>query len=118
MYLFSPCRRKSDIDRYFGLLNNLTERVLQSYHGFRIRIYHNISQQEYKPLLCKTYCDNPHLDFCNVTKLKEDHKLSHLELGKSFKNGMFWRFLPLGDPTVKLFYSRDIDSFILDREVS
>ena len=31
---------------------------------------------------------------------------------------MFWRFLPLGDPTVQRFLSRDLDALVLEREVA
>lgn len=106
-------RTESDVLRYFELLSNLTQSVYKMYPGFRMRVYHNITGSKAKTL-CGLYCQNKHIDFCNVT----NHKLKDvINTNKSFRNGMFWRFLPLGDPTVKNFFSRDLDAYILDREV-
>ena len=59
--------------------------------------------------LCQLYCKNNFVDLCDVTNLPSLGDLSHI-------NGMFWRFLPMGDPTVEKFISRDVDSWLLRRE--
>jgi hypothetical protein len=41
---------------------------------------------------------------------------SFADLNASFPIGRFWRFAALGDPTVDVFVSRDVDSFVLERE--
>lgn len=102
--------------RYFGLLDNLTKTVINSYPGFRIRVYHNMTSRMTK-FLCNQYCQYDQLDFCNVTKLRTKNYLKDFNMNSTFGIGRFWRFLPLIDPTVKIFFSRDIDSYILDREV-
>ena len=42
-------------------------------------------------------------------------KASYPELEKSF--GMFWRFAPMADPYVDEWHSRDLDAWMLQREV-
>ena len=59
--------------------------------------------------MCQLYCENNFVDLCDVTNLPSLGDLSHI-------NGMFWRFLPMGDPTVEKFISRDVDSWLLRRE--
>ena len=52
------------------------------------------------------------VDLCNVSQIIELQNISQsLE-------PMTWRFLPLLDPTVDRFLSRDSDSLILNREVA
>ena len=73
------------------------------------------------------FCRNDHVDFCDV------HDLPSIgDLNKKFPIGRFWRFQvenslqselkenpltqALGDPTVEMFGSRDVDSYLMPRE--
>ncbi len=59
-----------------------------------------------------TFFDSyPFVDLCNVTKIMKQVNITR----PIFQ--MTWRFLPLLDPTVDRFMSRDSDSRIIDREV-
>ena len=51
------------------------------------------------------------VDLCNITRLTELKNLTEP------LHPMTWRFMPLIDPTVDRYVSRDSDSTILDREV-
>ncbi|XP_043246502.1 uncharacterized protein LOC122394029 [Amphibalanus amphitrite] len=53
----------------------------------------------------------PHLDLCEVssTSSSTNSSVHHGE-------GVLWRFLPLADPSVELFISRDLDSLLGQRE--
>ena len=69
-----------------------------------VRIYHNLSDASVLDWKLN------HVDLCNVTAIRDEHRL-----GDMF--AMTWRFLPLIDPLVDVFMSRDADSPIIDREV-
>ena len=56
--------------------------------------------------------DYPSIDLCNVTRVLEVHNLTQ----PIFQ--MTWRFLPLLDPLVDRFMSRDCDALITVREVA
>ena len=79
-----------------------------------MRIYHNVSKSDghLRQRMCRLYCDNDHVDLCDVRNLPSEGNFY-----KRLPIGRFWRFLPLGDPTVRMFQSRDIDSYISEREV-
>ncbi|XP_023335586.1 uncharacterized protein LOC111706882 isoform X3 [Eurytemora carolleeae] len=99
--------------RYTELISDIIQRAELYYPGWRIRIYHNITEENFqiKSELCRLYCETSNLDLCDVTNI---HSLGNLN--KLFPVGRFWRFQVVGDPTVEMFGSRDIDSFIQDRE--
>ena len=82
------------------------------------------------PHLCKLYCSHQHVDTCDTRSLPSEGNLN-----LRYPVGRMWRFQvrltrrsarqevastvslqPLGDPTVKRFLSRDMDSWILPRE--
>jgi len=98
---------------YGDFMSEVAQSAAELYPGWRIRIYHNISDDELDQLsnMCQIYCRYPHVDFCNTNNLPVIGDLNHRS-----QNGMVWRFLPLGDPTVGKFLSRDLDSWILPRE--
>ncbi|KAL7636903.1 UNVERIFIED_CONTAM: hypothetical protein RMT77_012661 [Armadillidium vulgare] len=62
------------------------------------------------------------LEFANSHKTNADEKFEKIKNGENlFGNllpGKLWRFLPLGDSFVSKFLVRDVDSFILEREVA
>ena len=99
--------------RYLELLDTLLEDMVTLYPGWRMRLYHNVTQKDPSvwSYLCSMYCTHPHLDLCNTRQLPAVGDLqAHTPVGR------LWRFQVLGDPTVRLFGVRDIDSYILRRE--
>lgn len=115
--------------RYAELLFPLARTIKVLYPGWRMRIYHNVTEDQtgvrmkfkcvsmFDPFsqvlsrMCKLYCNNPHVDLCDTRNLP-----SVGNLNEDFSVGRFWRFQALGDPTVRMFGSRDVDSWILPRE--
>ncbi|XP_071519630.1 uncharacterized protein [Panulirus ornatus] len=89
--------------------------VKQMYPGWIMRIYHNVSTHDAvsSEFLCRIYCDYPHVDLCDVTRLPGLGNLVEQNVV-----GRVWRFAVMGDPTVDVFLVRDSDSWILDREVA
>jgi len=78
-----------------------------------MRIYHNVTEEDTLvwERMCSLFCRNDHVDFCDV------HDLPSIgDLNKKFPIGRFWRFQALGDPTVEIFGSRDVDSYLMPRE--
>ena len=86
------------------------------YPGWRMRIYHNVTsgQADQAEFLCQLECDHPSLDLCDVRRIPELAR--HQELEDRVDLGRWWRFLVLGDPTVRMFGIRDLDMFMLTRE--
>ena len=86
------------------------------YPGWRMRIYHNVTsaQADQAEFLCQLECDHPSLDLCDVRRIPELAR--HHVLEDKVDLGRWWRFLVLGDPTVRMFGIRDLDMFMLPRE--
>ena len=102
--------------RYLALLPELLKNMTTDYPGFRLRMYHNLTKEhDQLGFLCDLYCKNPHMDMCDMRHVPE--LSSHLDLESIVDLGRAWRFAVLGDPTVRLFGVRDLDMFILQREV-
>ena len=99
--------------RYLGLFQTLAESAQRLFPGWRLRIYHNVTSEDTKALelFCELHCNYSFIDFCDTRDLPIVG-----DLNAQFPNGMFWRFQPLGDPTVEVFGSRDSDSFLSERE--
>ena len=103
--------------RYLGLLPDILQNMTRDYPGWRLRLYHNLTQDhDQMGFLCKLYCDNPHMDLCDMREVPE--LISHIDLEGTVDLGRAWRFAVLGDPTVRLFGVRDLDMFILKRELA
>ena len=61
-----PC-----ILRFQELLQPLASSAAKLYPGWRMRVYHNVTQGD-KPAwtkLCQVYCHNEHVDLCDVHDL-------------------------------------------------
>ncbi len=82
---------------------------LHSIAGWRIRFYHSIDhkQQAERRLLCQTYCENDHVDLCDINdvvrRLSRQNEaattpVSAVQLKNL--NRMLWRYLPMLDPQV------------------
>lgn len=103
-------------ERYQEVLQPSATTIKELYPGWRMRIYHNVTYSDDSAVwkkFCTLYCENDHVDFCDVRDLPDIG-----DLNEKFPIGRFWRFQALGDPTVKIFGSRDVDSWIIPRERS
>ena len=78
-----------------------------------MRVYHNVTSEDTAAWasMCALYCSHPHVDLCDTNTLP-----SVGDLNTHFPIGRFWRFQALADPTVEMFGSRDVDSYLLPRE--
>ena len=63
--------------------------------------------------LCSLYCQYDFIDLCDTRALPTVG-----DLNTRFPIGRFWRFQVLADPTVSVFGSRDVDSFLTEREAA
>jgi len=79
--------------------------------GWTVRIYSPLEDHQNNKILKEIFKDYPFVDLCNITRVIE------LLNTTDPLHPMTWRFLPLLDPTVDLFMSRDSDSLIWQREV-
>ena len=62
-------------------------------------------------MFCDLYCNYSFVDLCDTRDLPGIG-----DLNTKFPIGRFWRFQVLQDPTVFAFGSRDVDSFLSERE--
>ena len=92
------------------------QKASELYPGWRVRIYHNVTggQSDQATYLCRLHCTHHLLDLCDVRDVPELSR--HGELEARVDLGRWWRFIVLGDPTVRRFGIRDLDMFILHRE--
>lgn len=98
-----------------GLVENL-EMIKTHYPGFSMRVYTNTSLGEYtgdfsKDEFCELVCYNRELHWCDIRETPSHGNLSKMD-------PTTWHYLPLGDPSVQLFLSRDLDAVISEREVA
>ena len=75
--------------RYAELLQYLAATIASLYPGWRMRIYHNVTDQQPNVIqrLCNLYCDHQHVDLCDTRRLPTVGDLNH-----KFPVGRFWRF--------------------------
>lgn len=109
---------------YYDKLKSLAKQVEKFYPGWIIRVYYDQSID--KSIICQVECEKDengelldNADFCNVNKisLKLNKSEKSSILNGAYLDGTKWRWLPIGDSFVDVFSSRDIDSFIIQREV-
>ena len=94
------------------MMSSLAMSVTSLYPGWRMRIYTNVTPHDVVfPMMCQLYCDHDHVDICDTRNLPSEGNLN-----SNYPVGRMWRFQALGDPTVRKFLSRDMDSWILPRE--
>lgn len=110
---------------YNGIVPNL-KKLRDIYPDWLVRIYTNVPINDQT---CGLICQHDHLFWCNIERIPD---LGMKFVGQSFSlslsllfsgdlsslNGRVWRFLPLGDQTVDIFVSRDLDSLVTVRERS
>jgi len=108
---------------YYDKLKKLTKQVKKFFPDWNIRVYYDNSID--KSIICEVECEKDELgklldntDFCYVNKinlkLNSSEKSSILNGG--YLDGTKWRWFPLGDSFVDVFSSRDIDSYVIQRE--
>ena len=85
--IFRKARR--GIRRYLSLVEELASTMAELYPGWRMRIYHNVTDQQPNVIqrLCNLYCDHQHVDLCDTRRLPTVGDLNH-----KFPVGRFWRF--------------------------
>ena len=94
-----------------------------------MRIYHNLQARSAElELVCQIYCKYPLVDLCDVNELRRSFSTRRTgSLGDrrpvtaeqiSYLNRRMWRFLPMFDPLVDTFVSRDLDAEIIARETA
>ncbi|XP_042209965.1 uncharacterized protein LOC121857798 isoform X2 [Homarus americanus] len=100
---------------YLWPVRVLALKVATLYPGWVMRVYHNVTTDDYygNSFLCKIYCSNDNVDLCLVTDLPGLGNLVQQQVV-----GGLWRLAVMGDPTVEVFLSRDLDNWILKREVA
>ncbi|XP_064091245.1 uncharacterized protein LOC135204922 [Macrobrachium nipponense] len=103
-------------NRYFSEIRNRALEIRQYYPGFVMRVYHSVGPDDEKGQreICRAFCDIPLIDFCDVHSLPAPW----FDFGAQQKMGTLWRFLTLLDPLVDVSLFRDLDSYILPREVA
>ena len=52
-----------------SLLPELVSKVSTSYPGFRVRVYHNVTDPAAGRALCQRHCAHAHLDLCDVSEV-------------------------------------------------
>ena len=109
-------------DRYYKSLKLIARQAAKHYPEWIMRIYYDNSI--IKSAICEIEClrenedekskllDN--VDFCNINNIPND--LPSKTWSCDYTHSMKWRWLPIGDPFVDVFISRDSDSWFHDRE--
>jgi len=95
--------------RYVLPLKETVQRIATLYPDWVVRIYHDAKDDK---RLADEFRSYGHVDLCYAVQVLAERQL----WPKTF--AMNWRFLPLIDPTVDFFMSRDADSPILKREAA
>ena len=100
-------------------LEEIVHQSMKYYPDWILRIYHNDSINIYT--VCELECLKDgdgnfidKVDFCNIKKIP--FGASQDSWDASFMHAMTWRWLPIGDPFVDFFMSRDTDSWFIQRE--
>lgn len=132
-------RRKSFY--FHGVKTNL-EHIKRRFPGYVMRLYHDYPQPKSDPNpalcnflchrrnnslcqtfcprqrkeeseLCEIFCEEPRLDLCSV--LDDDLQRFYAnDFADCF--GMVWRYVPMSDPLVSEWHSRDLDSWLDQRQ--
>ena len=100
-------------ERYVAAMESVADQIRSAYPDWVVRIYSTANNSR---ILKKTFNTdkNDHVDICVVESALDESRPHLLKSVQLFQ--MVWRFLPLLDPMVDLFMSRDADSYIIERE--
>lgn len=100
-----------------GIRENF-ELVKQFYPGYTMRLYADlggpigsVTGGHAKSILCDLACREPQFDICDIYDIPKLGNASVLY-------PLLWRFLPAIDRQIDVFFSRDLDSRINDREAA
>jgi hypothetical protein len=112
---------------YYNKIKNITVQIKKLFPDWLIRIHYDRSIN--KSIICEIECqkDDEQLslldntDFCNINEMYlnfRDFKMKQNKFDASYIHSMKWRWFPIGDEGfVNVFSSRDIDTYVLQREV-
>ena len=109
-------------DFYYGKMVNNSANLNKLYPGWIIRVSHDNSID--RSIICEAECardsggkylDN--IDFCDVTKMPENGLNESGVWSAFYMHPMKYRWLAAGDSFVDVFTSRDLDGFLIEREV-
>ncbi|CAG0889113.1 unnamed protein product [Darwinula stevensoni] len=114
--LYGPMGKPRAEASYEKLIFEIPDSAKTWYPGWVVRIYTNYSREdENATSWMRTIEDKfPSVDFCHVASLPG---LSG-DIQRVQSNGRVWRFLPMMDPLVDIFVSRDSDSPLSEREAA
>ena len=98
--------------RYVKAMERISNQVRLSYPDWIVRIY---STAENSRILEKIFWNHKHIDICVIESVLDESRPQLRRANQLFPT--VWRFLPLLDPMVDLFMSRDSDSYIIEREI-
>jgi len=101
-------------EHFYNKLKYLVEQIELFYPNWTIRIYHDDSI--YSEIICDLECTKKNIDFCNINKLPVKNTFTQI-WNVTKMHAMIWRWLPIGDSFADMFISRDLDSFIIKREL-
>ena len=101
--------------RFLSLFEPLAQSARRLYPGWRIRIYHNVTEEDAEAFttLCNLHCQYEFVDLCDTR-----HLPGQGDLNTKVPIGRVWRFQVLGDPSVAMFACRDSDSYLSEREAA
>lgn len=98
-----------DYNRTSSYKQNIIEnlhRMRHFYPGYSMRIYTDLPLDS---TYCRFLCLNADFFWCDIrNSIGDQSKMLHAT----------WKFLPLGDPSVQLFLSRDMSTLINEREAA
>lgn len=99
--------------RYLAGVEKNAEAVRRYYPGWLMRVYVDgrkwREDDDLAGFGCQMMCRFDFLDFCDVADVAGYGDLSRY-------SGSVWRFLPLGDSSVRRFIVRDLDAQIIQRD--
>lgn len=106
---------------YYEKIRYLSKQIRKFYPDWSMRVYHDWSIN--KSIICDIECQRDddgelidNADFCDISNFKT---VSDRKLVRPVKYVLprMWRFLAIGDSFIDFMMSRDIDSYIFQREV-
>ena len=108
--------------KYYSEIKTISKQVAKYYPGWIMRIYYDKSINQ--SIICEYECLKDEvtgkytdiIDFCNINEIPFGNPIKTWDA--QYMHSMKWRFLPIGDPFVDMFMSRDLDSWIIEREVA
>ena len=110
--LYGNFSDKNIHERYVKAMGSVVDQAREFYPDWIVRIYTTANNSR---ILEKTFRRDKHVDICVVESALDTSRPHLLKADQLFP--MVWRFLPLLDPTVDFFMSRDADSYIFEREI-